>query len=92
MTTKFTAKFYDEKTGELLEEVVVKGTPIRAGERIPNVANVALALVTRVEPEQPAPVGRQKSPVQKVWVRDWFKTSEGAKPVNERLLPVPARE
>jgi len=72
MTTKFTAKFYDEKTGRLLEEVAVKGVPIRTGERIPNVASLALALVTRVEPKEPAPVGRKKTPMQKVWVRDWF--------------------
>jgi hypothetical protein len=73
VSTKFKARFYDEDTGDLLEEVVVKGSPIRAGERIPNVANVPLALVTRVEPEQPAPVGRGRSLIQKVWVRDWYK-------------------
>ena len=72
MPTRFTAKFYDEKTGHLLEEVVVNGKPIRAGERIPNVASLALAQVTRVDPAEPTPIGRKKTPMQKVWVRDWF--------------------
>jgi len=68
---KFKAKFYDAKTDRLLEEVTVNGDPIHAGERIPNVANVALALVTRVEPERPKAKTRGTF-VQKVWVRDWF--------------------
>ena len=72
---RFTAKFYDEKTGRLLEEVTVNGEPIHSGERIPNVSDVALALVTRVDPEQPAPRGRGGRLFQKVWVRDWFGTN-----------------
>lgn len=71
---KFKAKFYDAETDRLLEEVTVNGEPIHAGERIPNVANVALAVVTRVEPERPKPEKRGKF-VQKVWVRDWFGDS-----------------
>jgi hypothetical protein len=70
---RFTAKFYDEATGRLLEEVTVNGEPIHKNERIPNVANVALAIVTRVEPQRPARVGRGRSLMQKVWVRDWFE-------------------
>ena len=92
MSTKFKAKFYDEETGDLLEEVVVRGSPIRTGERIPNVAHVPLALVTRVEPEQPAAIGRSRSLVQKVWVRDWYREREGTDAPNAHLLPVPARE
>ncbi len=72
---KFYAKFYDEKTGRLLEEVAVHGQPIHAGERIPNVSNVAVALVTRVDPKQPKPVRPSGRPIQKVWVRDWFGKS-----------------
>jgi hypothetical protein len=72
---KFTAKFYDEETGQLLEQVTVNGEPIQPGERIPNVAQLALAVVTRVDPKRPLPAPRGRSLVQKVWVRDWYKAN-----------------
>jgi hypothetical protein len=71
---KFKARFYSEKTGRLLEEVTVNGRPIERGERIPNVADLPLALVTRVEPAEPK-TARRGLPVQKVWVRDWFEAA-----------------
>ena len=72
---KFKAKFYNEKTGRLLEAVTVNGKPIEQGERIPNVADLALAIVTRVEPARPKAATRRGMPVQKVWVRDWFEAA-----------------
>lgn len=72
---KFTAKFYDATTGKLLDEAKVNGQPIRSGERIPNVGPVALAVVTKVEPDSPRR-SRSAGLLQKVWVRDYYRTEE----------------